>query len=739
MAYQPDWSECFEYASPPIGLGLAAGDPGEWPRQPVIGILREGNASSHVANRVFATDGEGNDATVHDANLAEWQAWFRRNAGARLEPPAVAAIVEDGARPKWLGKAARRYLDWLKSGAPLPVEAERLARDMTFEPFLRTRWAFQVVRRDSLPGGNGFGPDRFRELEPFMDRNALSYWRAKAWQARLLEPRLGLESFLEVFERRPEMRSQVFASLMNAFSPADYEAIIADAAAPAGLRESAAFAAFLVADRDFSPATLERLAGFDRGAGRSRAVMLRMMELVEREAGAAGFDALIAAPPPGRPVGVYRGLIDAAERIAGTAASPEIRAFWLACASYICLFDGDSGRMAALLERSQALAAEPRTADFRGLLVLLVDLGRARGRDLPAGTQDRWLTELQRAAGLRLAGDNRGLYQSLLVLLARKWLSVGRLDLAALAFGPLDDAARANPYRLHDGDAYWANRGPGACPVNYLVDALMEPAELQSWKALLGGASRTALQAWLARKSPLDADDLDYLTALKLMRRNEAAAAVPIAVALEGAGYFEGDGHFRGGRSRLPAKRFYWSTALSWEDPGNPAGLEEVGLPELARRLAAMRGRIKGLGARPIGPAEGRFLMDCAGVWFNLQLTGFSLPFSDPPLPIHFVGDFDLYPYEGLDGFPLSALPAAALKARAQAFLDDEQNPGRRARALLQSVLNFRSDPALELEALAILARIDPAGGDGWKSWSAASRYQGAPLLAKLRATCEGW
>jgi hypothetical protein len=739
MAYQPDWSECFGYASPPIGLGLTAGDPGEWPRQPVIGVRREGNASSHVANRVFATDGEGNDVTVHDANLAEWQAWFRRSAGAKLEMPAVAAIVENGERPKWLGKSARRYLDWLKSGAALPAEADRLARDKTLDPFLRSRWAFQLVRSDSVSGGRGYGPDRFKELESFMDRNALSYWRAKAWQARLLEPRASLEAFLDIFERRPDMRAQVFASLMNAFTPADFEAIAADAAAPAGLRESAAFAAFLVAERDFSPTTLERLAGFDQGAGRSRTAMLRMMEQVEREAGPEGFDPLILAPAAGRPVGAYKGLVDAAERIAHAAATPEIQAFWLACGSYLCLFDGDSGRMAALLERSQTLAAEPRTADFRGVLVLLVDLERCRGRDLPAGTQDRWLAELQRAAGLRLAGDNRGLYQSLLVLLARKWLSTGRLDLAALAFGPLDDTVRDNPYRLRDDDWYWAHWGWRGGPVNYLVDALMDPAELQSWKSLLGDGPRTALQAWLARKSPLDAADLDYLTALKHLRRNEAAVAVPIAETLERAGYFMGKGHFRNGQSRLPAKRFFWSTKLSWEDPARPAALEELELPELARRLAAMRGRIRGLGAKPLGPAEGRFLMDCAGVWFNLQLTGFSLPFSDPPLPIHYVDDFDLYPYEGQDGFPLSALPAAALKARAQAFLDDEQNPGRRARALLQSVLNFRPDPALELEALAILARIDPAGGEVWKARSAASRYQGAPLLAKLRATCEGW
>lgn len=742
MADLPEWQEFFGYASPPIGLGLVAAVEGEWPRQPVIQVERVPQSSGHLVNRLFEYDSEWCDAAVHEANIIEWREYFRRTFGRDLDAESTGRIVDDGQLPAWLDGPTQRYLEYLREPVLSRNDLLARARDKKSRSFLRDRWAFQAVRRDSLADGGDTGPTTFRALAPAMDRNGLAYWRAMAWQARQKPGNGGLLDYLKVFEARPELRSQVFASLMNHYTPADFAGIADDAGQPPEIRQSAAFAGFLVGGRDFSAATLARMTALDGGKGRSRFMILRMIERIELEGGNVGFDLLIAPLPAGRPRGIYSALIDQASATAeaAEAADGETRAFWLEVASYLCLFDGDAPRMASLLDRSQGLKSTIRTAAFRSLLVLLVDLVRAQGRELPAGVQDRYLAALRLAAHQKSLGDNRGLYQSLAVILARKYLSLSRLDLAALAFGLLDDPNWFNPYRLSDDDRFWAGYGYAAQPFNYLVDALMDPEELQSWKTLLGPGPKTALQAWLAGQSVLDGHDLDYLTAIKHLRRGQPALARPLVDALDRDGFFRGEGHFRDGASRLPAKRFQYSTSLSVWDPGRPADLREIGLPELVVRLEAIQTRIRALGSAPLKEADGEFLLESAAVYFNLQLTGFPLVFSDTPRVIHFVNDFDYYPYPDGRGGAL-AIPGLGddLARRGRAFQENELNPGRRARALLQAVVNFKPDPEQEVLALALLARLDPEAAADWKGRTAVARYAGSDLLATLRATCEGY
>lgn len=715
------WNSFLAFSSPAIGHVHSD----DRPVQYVIRPDRLPLTSEGASNLVYDYD-PGQDPLSVAANEAWWADYFKAVRQRTVHNNQVAALLYEGSRPAWLNPADRRYLDLLDLPPDDPqarAQAETQARNRALPEGLRHRYAFWLIRAAALDG-DPRTMTLFREFSPGPAVD-LPLARAQGWAASVLaetDPEGALALWVDLLVRWPALGAQAFSSLATLGTDA-WEGQVA----PAAL-----MARFFLDGRDFSPETLTALATAERAAGGdgtwTETVFYAMAEQIEAESGVFALFGLVD-PHEVPPKGLFTGLLDGAEALAAQGLQPATRTWWL-LAAYVSLFDGDAGRAAEFLGRARSFPPRnPAQEAQTGLLAALVQMDAERERDWSAALQRQVVQSLDWAKTLDAPGHNRGLYHSLVVLAAQKYLARGQNAQAALTFGLIQEGPWSNPYRLRTDDWFWATTWTGNNSVNLLFDALLSDTDLEDWQALLKARNLEPLTARVAAHPFLTTRDLTWWQAHRALRRGEGETARALLTSLGGGS----------GSAFFPRRNFAYSLDLDPLDPVSGRGMRTVTPLQLAEEMVRIETQARNSPSPSTLLARGEF-------WLSLQLSGLPLLFAQPPETISFVnGNWEYYGYDGRDlerttsvvgEFPLGR-PARTedWALTLEAFYRDEFTTLGRAREAFEAVVALGVDPEAEYQALLFLQTID---GNRFADLGD-SRYDEVPLAQEFRATCEAF
>lgn len=713
-----DWTPFLAYASPAIGHepSLVA--------QRVLRLGRAPMTREGLSNLILDFE-PGQDPASVEANEAWWMWYFGTIRGLPLEAAGLADLLYEGARPGWLHGADRAYLDLLGQD---PQDrrafetARSQARNLDLPEALRHRYAFWAVRAATLMGD----PDTvalFREFSPGPATD-LPLARAQGWAASRLaesDPEAALGLWLDLLVRWPELSAQTFSSLAT-LDPDSW----------AGVRTPEALVArFFLDGRDFSPETLGALAVAERVAGRdgswTETVFYAMAEQVEAEAGVFALFGLVD-PHEVPPKRLFTGLIDGAEALAGGVQKPT-RTWWLT-AAYLALFDGDPHRSAGFLSRARALPARnPDQEAQTHLIEALVQMSAEQNSDWSVDLQNQVVWALDWAKTLDRPNSNRGMYHSVVLLAAQKFLARGHNPQAALAFGMVQAGGWSNPYRLRNDDRFWTTGWAPNNPVNLYFDALLSDEDLVAWKTLLATPHLAPLTARLVGHPFLTEGDLTWWQAHRALRRGDGPTAQRLLASLP---------DLRASKV-FPQREFSYSVDLDPLDPAGGRGMVTVGPRALVERMLSIESQARDRPSSQTLLARGQF-------WFSLQLSGLPLLFSQPPSVIRFVNNnFEYYGYDGRDldrttsqvgDFPLGRPGQADQWTQSLAeFYHGDFTVLPRARQAFEAVVARRDNTEAEYQALLFLQALD----GNRASALAHPRYDGLPLAQRFRSTCEAF
>ena len=715
-----EWDRFLAFSSPAYGQ---KSDGKEDAVQLVIHPGRVADTSVGVTNVLYEY-APGEDPITVKANETWWTDYFQTVHHRIVPGTELQKVLYGPDRPSWLTTLERKYLDLLDgpsddaSGLSLALAEARNPKNPLG---LRHRFAFWAVRALAI----GHDPEAMKVFREFSPGPAADFplARAQGWAASALvdtDPRSALALWTDLFVRWPDLRVQTFSS-MATLDPG----VWAGNPTPGAL-----VARFFLDGRDFSPETLAAIARAEQAAGGgtwTETVFYAMAEQVESESGVFALFGLVD-PQEVSPAGLFRGLIDQAQSLADHHMVKATRTWWLV-AAYLSLFDGDEGRAAALLARAQGLP--PLNSDQEhqmALLGALVAMAAEKDRDWSVGLQNQMLAALDWAKSLDAPDHNRGLYHSLVVLVAQKELARGHNPEAALAFGLVQKGGWANPYRVANDDWFWSTAWSANNPVNLLMDALMTDEDLITWKALLNTKDLDPLTARLTASSFLSNRDLTWWQAHRALRRGQGENALALLKTL-GPPPDPAEAVF-------PDRKFSYSLDLDPLNPGSGRGLRTVTPVTLAGVMVKIE-------ADALTKPSSRALLSQGQFWFSLQLSGLPLLFSQPPKVISFTnGNFEYYGYDGRDGnrttdavgaFPLGR-PAQtdAWAQRLREFYRNEFSTLDKARRAFLSVVARHDDPEAEYRALLFLQAID---GDSYPGL-ADPRYDKVPLAQTFRTTC---
>ncbi len=696
---RPDLAPFFLYASP------AFGQPSTF-QQKVIRLDRVTWPSANgVTNEVY-DDAPGADPDWLAANLLAWAGYLRLGSPAKPWTKAqIQAALDGKGVPAEVSATDAAYFAFLPSARA--TEALKRAREADLPAFLRERYAYIALRARALVQDSSGTLQLWREFAPLWARHDVIAGRALAWVASVAKNRLA--DYLTVFQDYPALRATVFVSL-GGVQTREWSAYLAQKLSPAQ-RRWALYARFVLEDRDFAPETLQGLLAADPRGRLALAAFYRMVEEVEREAGVSRLMALTFDPADPLPAeasvedrqlvktlrrkGLYTALVDTAVKAAAT--SRTFRRAWLTLAAYLAFYDGDDSRMVTLYHDSLRYPA--RNADQRHqshLLGTMTAMLAQRHRPWGLALQRRLVKDLAWARSLDQPGHNRGLYHSLVVLVAQKDLFDDQRDAAARAFSTLQSQTWDNPYRVRHQDWFWAASWGANDPVNLLFDVLLRSRDIAAWRKFLTMApdQRSPLDEALTAPGWITVDDLDYLEAYKALRQGKPNVALPLAEKLTRDGYFQGTSRWRNNRSIFPARTFATSTEVAWAHPWTGLGLKPTSFLGVAQQMKLLQT------APPLVQAN---------FWLSLQLTGFPLLFSSPPSPIKFVNDLYYFGYDGNHPSPETAFPldepsrAASFRREFQRFQSGEFAPVNTALAFYRAATHS-SDTETQAGGWAMIA-----------------------------------
>jgi hypothetical protein len=716
-----EWTAFLAFSSPPFGQ--PSGQEGRTVVQQVIHPDRLSDSEGGEVSNLLYDYEPGQDPVSVSANEAWWTDYFLKVRKRQVGAEEIQKVLYGPERPQWLAAQDRQYLEGLGG----PADSDKMlkkalaeARSVKNPVPLRHRWAFWAVRAMALRSDPAT-VTVFREFCPG-PADDLPLARAQGWAASTLvasrSPQ-ALDLWVDLLVRWPSLRVQTFSSLSTLDSSVWKGSTSSDAL----------LAKYFLDGRDFSPETLASVASAeqaDRGTGtKTETVFYSMAEQVERESGVFALFGLVD-PNELSPRGLFTGLIDQAQALVEKGVQPATRTWWL-IASYLALFDGDQARSASLLDRARALPAlNADQAQQTELLETLIAMDGEKNKDWTPELQKRILASMEWGRSLDAPGHNRGLYHSVVVLVAQKELTRGHNPLAALAFG-LIQTGGMNPYQVAQDDGFWSEGWTANNSVNLLLDALMSDDDLALWKTLLHAPDLDPLAAYLASRSFLDDNDILWWQAHRALRRGQGDRAVTLLKTLGSDGP---SGVFH-------RRNFSYSLTLDPLDPTSGRGMRSVSALTLAGLMARVEDDAR---TKP----SARSLLTQGEFWLSLQFSGLPLLFSDPPSVISFVnGNFEYYGYDGLDRghstavvgtFPLGQPSQTdAWARRLAAFYKNEFSTLGRARAAFQAVVARHEDPDAEFQALLFLQAIDH---DQFKAL-ADPRYEDLPLADTLRSTCE--
>lgn len=735
------------YASPPLGQS-------EEFRQAVITPRHVPVSASDALDNQFEY-APGNDLVLTAANEAEWLDYFTKVRGLTLDAPSVADLLYEKKFPPGLSADDKEYFQVLLNTDAESPDLTALGKKRALNPklpgFLRARWAFLAVRSAALSGAEETTA-LFAQVQPALSQDKLSEYRARCWKAYSLfqeDHGAALPEYLAVFDQCPELRTVALSSLAQ-FAPEDFSAYLTKEKSP-HRRGLALFVSFLLADRDFSPETLEQIFQEIPGETKPLFVLFRMVEEVEREAGISKLLNLTSDPAQARVTldedkqtvqalakkGLYTALVKKAAEL-GRDKKALYPRLWLTLAAYLSFYDGDRVQMAALYTESLKYpAANPSQEKQSQIVGLMVQMGGQVGKTWDQGVQNKTVDLLEWARTLDQPGHNRGLYHSLLVVAAQKYLETDRRELAAAALLTLHSGQWGNIYQVIPADWFWSGAGMSNNAGNLLLDVLVRDEDITRWKNALGTTTGKSLDDYFMAASLLKAQDLDYLQAYHFLRRNEPEKAKPLLAALDRDRYFSGTKTWRDDGSVFPVRTFEVSRSLDPLDLYSGRDMKEVSLGELADLMAQVK-------AKAQTSSQGQ--LEAGIFWTSLQVNGFPLIFQNPPRIIHFVGNLEFYGYDGsdnLDGdgkaareFPFF-LPDRADDYRQQlrSFQAEELSAVNRAKGYFEAVLNRHTSPKDESQALLFLKRIEP-DRDVLKEL-ASPRYKKTPIYLNLVSYCE--
>ncbi len=712
-----EWTTFLSFSSPPFGQASDREDRSVV--QEVIHPDRIPDTSGSVSNLLYDYE-PGLDPVSVAANEAWWTDYFLKVRKRQVGADEIQKVLYGPDRPQWLAAPDRQYLEVLAGPADSPAVLKRAlaeARNAKNPVLLRHRWVFWAVRALALRNDPAT-LTVFREFCPG-PADDLPLARAQGWAASTEPSGQARDLWVDLLARWPALRAQTFSSLATL-----------DPSAWKGATSSDALVAkYFLDGRDFSPETLAAVASAehaDRGPGtKTETVFYSMAEQVEKEAGVFALFGLVD-PNEVSPRGLFTGLIDQAQALVETGVQPATRTWWLV-ASYLALFDGDPARSASLLDRARALPAlNAHQAQQTELLETLLAMDTQKDKEWTTDLQKRVLAAMEWGKSLDGQGHNRGLYHSVVVLVAQKELARGHNPLAVLAFG-LIQGGGASPYDVAQDDGFWTTGWTSNNSVNLLMDALMTDDDLALWKTLLHAPDLDPLAAHLASHSFLNDKDLLWWQAHRALRRGQGDRALAFLKALGPDGP---SGVFH-------RRSFSYSLSLDPLDPASGRGMRAVSALTLAGVMSRVEDDARTKPSSRTLLAQGQF-------WLSLQFSGMPLLFSDPPPVISFVnGNFEYYGYDALDQghntavvgtFPLGQQTQTdAWARRLAAFYKNEFSTLGRARAAFQAVVARHDDPDAEFRALLFLEAMDH---DQYEVL-ADPRYEGLPLADTLRSTCE--
>ncbi|HUO57629.1 MAG TPA: hypothetical protein VMV05_05575 [bacterium] len=430
---------------------------------------------------------------------------------------------------------------------PSPEEIESVlklgrarAEDPGLDPFLRAKYAFQVIRAAVT---QEFPENAIQYYEKYFGNSpvhSLVRYRALGYRAKayldLNQKQNALLDYLDIIDQSPELRSREIQSTRKAFTREDFLALVPAVKGPHRL--TTLYYVLGVHDpRDYSAETLEKMLETGVRESQTEATLIRMIQAIESENSALDRFALLGVEPPSFdksspldkpprtpvPLKLDSQRYDAWIRLCEKAAqNKQARQplLWAAAGGYLALLEGNQAAADRLL--GQAARGKTQNESLKGQIHLLNTLMALRDakKQLSSNLQKRLMEDLDWAGRLKGDGHNPQIEHSIWNLLAQKYLTFGDYPHAVLCF-----CAAKGP----DDVSYLQEHEKAG---NFLLDALMTDEELAQTQKIIRTPRPKTMDARIAFQAGLLPDDIQIIRTVREIRKDDYNRALTLLSAL---------------------------------------------------------------------------------------------------------------------------------------------------------------------------------------------------------------
>lgn len=508
----------------------------------------------HVYNSMY-------NEMKYKANVKEWQDYFKKYLKIEVSEKQIKAVVYENkdfnSRFGKKDKDTQEYLEFVHKVNPvlsgvtevygwsknksyedsqrimrnLYKVAYQYAEDKQLNRLLRAKYAFQAIRLSVLLEEYERALKDYNKLMSQLKVHSFIRYQVLGYRARALlktgKRYLALKTYVVIFDQSPAFAKMCLNSI-GYFNNRDWEEYFIKEKSK-HKKTTAYFMRALNEGRDYSVSYLSKMLELSPKASKPEALLVRMIQIIEKYHMPIELYNLLLKKNQ-----KFKGLVNRlfqkkkygklVELCAKAGEMKKIRqpALWFAGGAYLCLLEGDTKKAEFLykkaLEKGTKRKALKKQIHLIGSLIQFQNEKSSFSDSL----KERFIKDIKWAETLtKVDVNNHGLYHSIWVLMAQKFLLIKDIAHAVLCFAKADSV-----YGFAHDDLYWSSWHSHSVCGNYLLDVIADGKDLKEMEKIFKNKSKTLFLQVLTDKLIINKDDIIFLQGIKMMRKENYITAL---------------------------------------------------------------------------------------------------------------------------------------------------------------------------------------------------------------------
>ena len=424
----------------------------------------------------------------------------------------------------------------------LYIKAVKKVGSNTLHNFLSFKYGYQIVRLAVLQNHYEKALEDYNNY--IGSKNIHSYTRYKAlgYKARALYKTgdyiEALKLYLDIFDQSPSCMNEALSSIrfMNLY-PDDWNTLQKELTNN-HKKTTAYFVQGLLEERDYSADILRKMIQTGPGQTKTEALLLIQIQRIEKDFMVFDHIHFLAGPDkintelfPGTEyyygnnkfnesiiiknlsdTNRYSDLIEACET-AGKRSEIRQPALWFAMGAYLALLEGNTEKAEELILKAEMYNGIKPVLQNQIHLIRTLTILQKHPEQIIESSEIRLIKDLSWAYTLNEYENNNGIYHSILILAAQKYLVKNDLPRAVLAF-----ICAEGIYSLYKDTNWWYDNYINSISiVNYLLDIAFGNNDLEEMINILENPEK-GLTPFLVSNANLYKEDIIFIQGIKALR-----------------------------------------------------------------------------------------------------------------------------------------------------------------------------------------------------------------------------